>query len=150
MKGTMKVAMMNEPGRFDFEEKPIPEVKPGYVLVKLDYVGICGSDMHLFRHGFIGESYVTEPMVLGHEPAGTVAEVGEGVTDLKVGDRVAVEPGIPDWTCDFARAGDTIYVPTFIFMHRCRWWKVALQNILHTRQIYAISCRTMSARWKER
>jgi L-iditol 2-dehydrogenase len=115
MKGTMKVAMMNEPGRFDFEEKPIPEVKPGYVLVKLDYVGICGSDMHLFRHGFIGESYVTEPMVLGHEPAGTVAEVGEGVTDLKVGDRVAVEPGIPDWTCDFCKSGRYNLCPNVYF-----------------------------------
>jgi L-iditol 2-dehydrogenase len=115
MKGTMKVAMMNKPGKLDFEEKPIPEVKPGYVLVKLDYVGICGSDTHLFKYGYIGEKYVTEPMVLGHEPAGTVAGVGEGVTELKVGDRVAVEPGIPDWTCEFCKSGRYNLCPNVYF-----------------------------------
>ena len=105
MDGMMKVAVMNKPGRLDFEERPIPKVKPDDVLVRLEYVGICGSDMHLFQHGYIGENYVKEPMVLGHEPGGVVAEAGSNVKDLKVGDRVAVEPGIPCWRCEFCKSG---------------------------------------------
>ncbi len=101
----MKVAMMNKPGKFDFEEKPVPEVKPDDVLVKLEYVGICGSDMHLFQHGYIGENHVTEPMVLGHEPGGVVAGIGSNVKSLKIGDRVAVEPGVPCWHCEFCKSG---------------------------------------------
>lgn len=101
----MKVAMMNKPGKIDFEEKPIPKIKPDDVLVKLEYVGICGSDMHLFQYGYIGENYVKEPMVLGHEPGGVVAKVGSNVKNLKVGDRVAVEPGIPCWHCEFCKSG---------------------------------------------
>ena len=105
MDDMMKVAMMNKPGKFDFEEKPIPKLKPDDVLVKLEYVGICGSDMHLFEYGYIGENYVKEPMVLGHEPGGVVAEVGSNVKNLKVGDHVAVEPGIPCWHCEFCKSG---------------------------------------------
>lgn len=105
MNDMMKVAMMNKPGKFDFEEKPIPELKPDDVLVKLEYVGICGSDMHLFQYGYIGENHVKEPMVLGHEPGGVVTKVGSNVKNLKVGDRVAVEPGIPCWHCEFCKSG---------------------------------------------
>jgi D-xylulose reductase len=61
-------------------------------------VGICGSDVHYYQYGRIGLFVVTEPMVLGHEGAGTVIEVGENVKNLKVNDRVCVEPGIPDLT----------------------------------------------------
>lgn len=115
MNGMMKVAMMNKPGKFDFEEKPIPEVKPDHVLVRLEYVGICGSDMHLFKDGYIGENYVKEPMVLGHEPGGVVAEVGSEVGSLKVGDRVAVEPGIPCWHCEFCKSGRYNLCPNVYF-----------------------------------
>lgn len=101
----MTVAIMNEVGRLDFEKKPTPKIKESYVLVRLEYVGICGSDMHLFENGFVGENHVTEPMVLGHEPGGVVAAVGEGVTHLQVGDKVAVEPGVPCWKCEFCKAG---------------------------------------------
>ena len=105
MKGTMKAAVMNQIGKFDFEERPIPEVKDDEVLVKLDYVGICGSDMHLFEDGYIGENHVTKPMILGHEPGGVIVESGKDVTDLKVGDRVAIEPGIPCWKCEYCKSG---------------------------------------------
>jgi len=111
----MTVAMMNRPGKFDFEKKPIPKVKPDDVLVKLEYVGICGSDMHLFKFGYIGENYVKEPMVLGHEPGGVVVEVGSNVKNLKVGDRVAVEPGIPCWKCDFCKTGRYNLCPNVYF-----------------------------------
>lgn len=115
MDGMMKVAMMNKPGKFDFELKPIPAVKPDDVLVKLEYVGICGSDMHLFKDGYIGENYVKEPMVLGHEPGGVVVEVGANVKNLKVGDRVAVEPGVPCWHCEFCKTGRYNLCPNVYF-----------------------------------
>jgi len=105
MKETMTVAMMNKIGKLDFEEKPIPTIKDDYVLVRLDYVGVCGSDMHLFQNGYVGENHVTQPMVLGHEPGGVVVGVGANVITLKIGDRVAVEPGVPCWHCEFCKTG---------------------------------------------
>ncbi len=69
---------------------------PGEVLIRVHTVGICGSDVHYYTHGGIGPFIVREPMVLGHEASGTVVEVGPGVTDLRPGDRVCMEPGIPD------------------------------------------------------
>ncbi len=77
---------------------------PGEVKIRIHTVGVCGSDVHYYTHGKIGPFVVNEPMVLGHEAAGTVVEVGEGVTHLKVGDRVCMEPGIPDPNSQ-ARAG---------------------------------------------
>lgn len=81
------------------------EVGPGMVKVAIHTVGVCGSDVHYYTHGKIGPFVVKEPMVLGHEAAGTVVEVGEGVTHLKVGDRVCMEPGIPDPNSKSSRLG---------------------------------------------
>lgn len=78
---------------------------PGEVRIAMRAVGICGSDLHYYLHGAIGPFVVREPMVLGHEGAGTVSAVGAGVTDLRVGDRVCMEPGIPDWTSRASRLG---------------------------------------------
>ena len=75
------------------------------VRVAIHTVGICGSDIHYYRHGRIGPFVVQEPMVLGHEAAGTVVEVGDEVTHLRVGDRVAMEPGIPDPDSRASRLG---------------------------------------------
>lgn len=66
------------------------------VKIKVHTVGVCGSDVHYFQHGGIGPYIVNEPMVLGHEASGTVVEVGAEVKNLKLGDRVCMEPGIPD------------------------------------------------------
>ena len=78
---------------------------PRDVRVAIHTVGICGSDVHYYRHGRIGPFVVREPMVLGHEAAGTVLEVGDEVATLGVGDRVAMEPGIPDPDSRAARLG---------------------------------------------
>ena len=75
------------------------------VRIKLHTVGICGSDVHYFTHGRIGPFVVTEPMILGHEASGTVIETGSEVTTLAVGDRVCMEPGIPDPNSRATRVG---------------------------------------------
>ncbi|MGN8160339.1 NAD(P)-dependent alcohol dehydrogenase [Salinisphaera sp. SWV1] len=75
------------------------------VRVHVHTVGICGSDVHYYTHGRIGPFVVNEPMVLGHEASGTITEVGSAVTELAVGDRVCMEPGIPDMTSRAAKLG---------------------------------------------
>ncbi len=81
------------------------EVGPRDVRVRLHTVGVCGSDVHYYTHGRIGPFVVKAPMVLGHEAAGTVVEVGAEVHNLKAGDRVCMEPGIPDMTSKAAKLG---------------------------------------------
>ena len=92
-------------GKMGFEERDIPQVKDDEVLVKLEYVGICGSDLHYYETGAIGDYVVEPPFVLGHEPGGTVVEVGKNVTHLKAGDRVALEPGKTCGHCEFCKTG---------------------------------------------
>jgi D-xylulose reductase len=75
------------------------------VRIAIRNVGICGSDVHYYQHGRIGPFVVEEPMVLGHEASGTVVEVGDEVRHLKVGDRVCMEPGIPDSNSRATRLG---------------------------------------------
>lgn len=81
------------------------DVGPGMVKIKIHTVGVCGSDVHYYTHGRIGPFVVDAPMVLGHEAAGTVVELGEGVTHLSVGDRVCMEPGVPDPSSKASRLG---------------------------------------------
>ena len=78
---------------------------PRDVRIRLHTVGICGSDVHYYTHGRIGPFVVNEPMILGHEASGTVIETGAEVTTLKVGDRVCMEPGIPDPNSRATRLG---------------------------------------------
>ncbi len=75
------------------------------VRIKTHTVGICGSDVHYYTHGKIGHFVVREPMILGHEASGTVVETGSEVTHLKAGDRVCMEPGIPDFTSRASKLG---------------------------------------------
>ncbi len=81
------------------------EVGPADVKIAVHTVGICGSDVHYYTHGRIGPFVVEAPMVLGHEASGTIVEVGAEVSRLKVGDRVCMEPGIPDPTSKASRLG---------------------------------------------
>lgn len=78
---------------------------PHDIRIAIHTVGVCGSDVHYYQHGSIGPFVVREPMVLGHEAAGTITEIGAGVTSLKVGDRVCMEPGIPDSNSRATRLG---------------------------------------------
>ena len=81
----------------DIEVPGTLEPAAGEVRVAIKAVGICGSDVHYYKHGRIGDFIVNEPMVLGHEASGVVTAVGAKATHLKVGDRVCMEPGIPDF-----------------------------------------------------
>lgn len=115
MEGKMKVAVMLGVGKMGFEERDIPKAKDDEVLVKLEYVGICGSDLHYYETGAIGDYVVKPPFVLGHEPGGTVVEVGKNVKHLKVGDRVALEPGKTCGHCEFCKTGRYNLCPDVVF-----------------------------------
>ena len=115
MEGMMKVAIMTDIQKMDFEERPIPQPKDDEVLVKLDYVGICGSDLHYYETGAIGDYVVKPPFVLGHEPGGVVVEVGKDVKHLQVGDRVALEPGKTCGQCEFCKEGKYNLCPDVVF-----------------------------------
>ena len=91
-----------------FEDRPLPHLSdnsPYDVLIQVKVTGICGSDVHYWQNGKIGNYIVEKDMVLGHESAGTIVEVGSGVTSLKPGDDVAMEPGIPCRRCVRCREG---------------------------------------------
>jgi D-xylulose reductase len=102
----MKALVLEEKLRLNIREINLPlAVGPRDVRIKIGRVGICGSDVHYFTHGRIGPFVVKAPMVLGHEAAGVVVEVGSEVQNLKPGDRVCMEPGIPDMTSRASREG---------------------------------------------
>src|SRR6202022_2599009 len=98
-------AVLTEPGRIDIEQRPVPAPAPGDVLIRVSAVGVCGSDTHYFREGRIGDFVVEQPLVLGHEAAGTIVAVGAGVPEGRVGQRVSIEPQRPDPSTDETRRG---------------------------------------------
>jgi L-iditol 2-dehydrogenase len=97
----MKAAFLTDIRKIEIRDVPPPVIEqPEQVLLRVATVGVCGSDMHYYRSGRIGSQVVQFPWVVGHECAGTVAAVGAGVKDLRVGDRVAVDPLIACFRCD--------------------------------------------------
>lgn len=93
----MKALVLEKKGQLALRDIDLPtEVGPHDVKIAVDTVGVCGSDVHYYTHGKIGPFVVNAPMVLGHEAAGQVIAVGSAVTHLRPGDRVCMEPGIPD------------------------------------------------------
>jgi D-xylulose reductase len=102
----VKALVLEEQGKLSLREFDMPKTLGGKdVRIKIHTVGICGSDVHYYTHGRIGHFIVNEPMVLGHEASGTVIEIGSDVTHLAVGDRVCMEPGIPDPTSRASKLG---------------------------------------------
>ena len=94
----MKALFLDKTDLLSLRDEPLLQpLGDNDVRIKIVNVGICGSDVHYYRHGRIGGFVVNEPMVLGHEASGTVVETGLAVKNLKVGDRVCMEPGIPDY-----------------------------------------------------
>ncbi|TGS09142.1 NAD(P)-dependent alcohol dehydrogenase [Mesorhizobium sp. M2E.F.Ca.ET.209.01.1.1] len=93
----MRALVLEKKGELSLREIALPqEVGPDDVRIAIHTVGVCGSDVHYYTHGAIGSYIVRQPMVLGHEASGTIVEVGANVTSLKVGDRVCMEPGVPN------------------------------------------------------
>jgi L-iditol 2-dehydrogenase len=115
MQGKMKVAVMTDIMKMGFTDRDIPQPGPDEVLVKLDYVGVCGSDLHYFENGRIGNFIVNPPFVLGHEAGGVVVELGAAVQGLKIGDKVALEPGKTCGHCEFCKTGRYNLCPDVVF-----------------------------------
>lgn len=112
----MRALVLERQRELSLREIDLPRtLGPGDVRIKIDTVGVCGSDVHYYTHGRIGPFVVKEPMVLGHEAAGTVTEVGPGVASLKPGDRVCMEPGIPDLTSKASKLGLYNVDPSVVF-----------------------------------
>lgn len=92
-------------GKVSYEIHPIPEIRDDEVLVEVKKTGICGSDVHYLVEGRIGDFIVESPMVLGHESSGVIHKVGDGVRNVKPGDRVAMEPGVSCRRCEACKTG---------------------------------------------
>ncbi len=102
----MEALVLESKDKLNLRDFPVEEnLGPRDVRIALRTVGVCGSDVHYYTHGAIGPFVVKEPMILGHEAAGQIVEVGSAVTELKSGDKVCMEPGIPDPTSRASRLG---------------------------------------------
>ncbi len=112
----MEALVLEKTNDLSLRDIDIPEqLGPHDVRIAIHTVGICGSDVHYYTHGQIGPFVVEEPMVLGHEASGRIVEVGSEVTALKVGDRVCMEPGIPDPNHKATRLGMYNLDPNVVF-----------------------------------
>jgi L-iditol 2-dehydrogenase len=101
----IQVAELYGPREFRIAEAPLDDPGPGEVQVRIDAVGICGSDLHAYAEGGVGDAPCRYPMVLGHEPAGIVHKIGPGVSGWAPRDRAAFEPAVYCYHCEFCRAG---------------------------------------------
>jgi len=111
-----RMAYLDAKRRITLREEPIPRPGPGQALVELKANGICGSDLHFWSEGRLGSFVVTRPYVPGHEACGVVAELGEAVGGLRVGDRVVIEPGVPCGRCSYCRGGRYNLCPDVVFL----------------------------------
>ena len=102
---TMRAAVLKRQGDMAMETLSVPELDADQVLVQVAAVGVCGSDVHYYEHGRIGDYVVDHPLILGHELSGRIAAVGSDVDPSRVGRRVAVEPQRPCRTCKQCKAG---------------------------------------------
>ena len=108
-------AVLNAAASLEVLERPVPEPGRHQVLVQVQAVGICGSDVHYYEHGRIGPYVVDHPMVIGHEAAGFIVAIGDGVRNRSVGESVALEPGVPCRQCDQCLAGRYNLCPDVVF-----------------------------------
>lgn len=111
----MRAAVLATVGEITIVERAVPEPGPAEVLIKVGAVGVCGSDVHYFEHGRIGGHVVEQPLVLGHEASGVVVALGANARRHAVGQRVSLEPGVPDFTCGQCRAGRYNLCPNMRF-----------------------------------
>jgi len=112
----MNAAVLNKPLDIEIKQVNVPDPKEDEALIKVHCIGVCGSDVHYYEHGKIGRYVVEEPIILGHELAGEVVKVGKHVENVKIGDRVAVEPGVTCGRCDYCKSGRYNLCPDVVFM----------------------------------
>ncbi len=111
----MRVLRLHGPRDIRMHDEPTPTPGPGEVQIQVKSVGICASDVHYYEYGRIGTSELSEPMVPGHEASGVVSALGEGVTDIAVGDRIAIEPAKPCMECESCKSGNYNVCPGIPF-----------------------------------
>jgi L-iditol 2-dehydrogenase len=112
----MRAAVLSPDLELTVERRDRPEPAAEEALVRIERVGICGSDVHYYEHGHIGDYVVDAPLVLGHESAGVVEAVGDDAERLEPGARVALEPGVPCRRCEHCRRGEYNLCPDVTFM----------------------------------
>src|SRR5215213_8876638 len=112
---SMKVSVLRGPKDLAVEDRERPQPGPNEVLVRVSSVGVCGSDTHYYDHGRIGRFVVQQPLILGHEASGVIEDVGQDVHDRLVGQRVSIEPGVPDLYCPQCLAGRYNLCPNMRF-----------------------------------
>lgn len=129
-------AILVTPKQFEIQECPVPEPKDHEILMKVEYVGMCGSDIHGFEFGpFIPPKDPNQKIGLGHEVAGEVVKVGSKVTRFKAGDKVLIEPGVPDDKCEYCRTGRYNICPDVDFMATQPNYKGALTQYMTSRGV---------------
>lgn len=116
MPTTTRAIIAGGPHDLKLGKVAVPEPGMNQVLVRIHTGGICGSDLHYYQHGGFGTVRIKEPLVLGHEIAGTIAAVGPGVTNVKPGDRVAVNPSLPCGKCEHCRSGHRNHCADMLFL----------------------------------
>ena len=105
MVSNMKAAVFYAPGDVRFETYNSPALEPGMVLLRIHRVGICGSDLHYYELGHCGTSVPNSPFILGHEFSAEIADIGDGVSNLRIGQRVTANPARACGFCDLCKAG---------------------------------------------
>ncbi len=111
-----RAAVMTGIEELSIEERPLPDPGPRQAVIRIEAVGVCGSDTAYFKLGRIGDYVVDGPIVLGHEVAGVVEAVGSDVTNVSAGDRVAIEPGVPCRDCHQCFVGRYHLCPDLEFL----------------------------------
>lgn len=106
MHGKMKVCVLTGKQKLEWVEREIPQPGKGELQIKLEYVGVCGSDLHFYEEGRLANWTLDGPLALGHEPGGIVTAIGEGVEGFAVGDKVSIEPAVPCGQCEDCRKGN--------------------------------------------
>lgn len=125
-----QVAILKQPKNFVIEEEPIPEPKEHEILMEVEYTGMCGSDIHGFEFGPYKQPKPGQKVELGHEVSGHVVKVGSAVTKFKVGDKVLIEPGVPDDTCEYCRTGHYNVCPDVDFLGTAPSFKGAFKTYM--------------------
>ena len=106
MEGRMKVCVLTGKKKLEWVERDIPQPGKGELQIKLEYVGVRGSDLHFYQAGQLANWTLEGPLALGHEPGGVVTAIGEGVEGFGIGDKVSIEPAVPCGECEDCRKGN--------------------------------------------